>query len=148
VSRIDIHPTTKEPDRHIVRVAPVVSRTIIIGEAPTKLNLGPYYQDEVLAPSDARPGRHPGLSHSHSNKPPRCREVWFDKVVTMLLGLPCPIKTWHTISTNQNLPSEQKWPVLDRHRWRLPHRNLRIFTTLSPPFPSECSTNLPTCPAR
>jgi hypothetical protein len=30
--------------------------------------------------------------------------------------------------------------VLNRHRWGLPHRNLRIKTTLFPPFPSECST--------
>jgi hypothetical protein len=92
VSRIDIHSTVKEPDRHIVRVAPVVSRMAIIGEVPTKSNLGPYSQDEVLAPSDTRTGCHPGLSHSHSNKPPRCREVRFNKVVTRLLGLSCPIK--------------------------------------------------------
>jgi hypothetical protein len=30
--------------------------------------------------------------------------------------------------------------VLTQHRQRLPHRNLRIATTLSPPSPSECST--------
>jgi hypothetical protein len=33
--------------------------------------------------------------------------------------------------------------VLKRHRRGLPHRNLRIATVLSPPFPSECSTSLP-----
>jgi hypothetical protein len=31
--------------------------------------------------------------------------------------------------------------VLNRYRRGLPHRNLRIATTLSPPFPSECSTS-------
>jgi hypothetical protein len=33
--------------------------------------------------------------------------------------------------------------VLKRHRRRLPHRNLRITTSLFPPFPSECSTDPP-----
>jgi hypothetical protein len=39
-----------------------------------------------------RPGRHPGLPHSPSTKPSRCREGRFKKVVTKLLGLPSPIK--------------------------------------------------------
>jgi hypothetical protein len=33
--------------------------------------------------------------------------------------------------------------VLKRHRRGLSHKNLRIATTLSPPFPSECSTGPP-----
>jgi hypothetical protein len=33
--------------------------------------------------------------------------------------------------------------VLNRHRWGLPHRNLRITTILSLPFPSKCSTDPP-----
>jgi hypothetical protein len=33
--------------------------------------------------------------------------------------------------------------VLNRHRWGLPQRNIRIATTFSPPFPSECSTGPP-----
>jgi hypothetical protein len=36
--------------------------------------------------------------------------------------------------------------VLHRHRQGLPHRNLEIATTLSPPFPSECSTDPPKWP--
>jgi hypothetical protein len=36
--------------------------------------------------------------------------------------------------------------VLNRHRRGLPHKNLRIATTISPSFPSECSTDLPTGP--
>jgi hypothetical protein len=36
--------------------------------------------------------------------------------------------------------------VLNRHMQGLPHRNLSIATTLSPPFPSECSTDLPKWP--
>jgi hypothetical protein len=30
--------------------------------------------------------------------------------------------------------------VLNWHRWMLPYKNLKIATTLSSPFPSECST--------
>jgi hypothetical protein len=36
--------------------------------------------------------------------------------------------------------------VLNRHRQELPYRNLGIATTLSPPFPSECSTGPPNWP--
>jgi hypothetical protein len=36
--------------------------------------------------------------------------------------------------------------VLNQHRWGLPHRNLRIATSLSPPFPSKCSTGPPNWP--
>jgi hypothetical protein len=35
----------------------------------------------------------------------------------------------------QYLLTDTNPSVLNRHRWRLPHRNLRITTTLSPPFP-------------
>jgi hypothetical protein len=83
-------------------VTPGVSRTTIVREVPTKSKLGPCSQDEVLAPSDARPGHHPGLPHSPSNKPPRSWEVRFDEVVTGLLGLSGLIKP---ASTNQGLPS-------------------------------------------
>jgi hypothetical protein len=70
VTRIDIHLTEEEPDRHVIHMATGVSRTITIREVPTKLKSGHCSQDEVLTPSDARPGRHPGLPHSPSNKPP------------------------------------------------------------------------------
>jgi hypothetical protein len=36
--------------------------------------------------------------------------------------------------------------VLNRHKRGLPHRNLRIDTTLSSPFSSECSTDPPKWP--
>jgi hypothetical protein len=36
--------------------------------------------------------------------------------------------------------------VLNRHNRGLPHRNLRIATSLSLPFPSECSTVPPKWP--
>jgi hypothetical protein len=92
VTQINIHPTGEEPDRHIVRVALGVSCTTTVREVPTKSKLGLCSREEILAPSDARPDRHPGLPHSPSNKQPRSREGWFDKVVTGLLGLPGLIK--------------------------------------------------------
>jgi hypothetical protein len=108
VIRIDIHLTGEEPDQHVVRVTPWVSRTTTICDVPTKLKSGPCSRDEVLAPSDAQPSHHPGLPHSPSNWPPRRREVWFDEVVTRLLGLLGSIKTRHAASTNQSLPSVTK----------------------------------------
>jgi hypothetical protein len=88
-----LHPTGEEPDQHTVYVTSGVSRMTTICDVPTKSKSGPYFRDEVLAPSNAHPSRHPGLFHSPSKKSPRSREVRFDKVVTRLLGLPGPIKT-------------------------------------------------------
>jgi hypothetical protein len=48
----DIHHVREEPDQHVIRLASRVSRTTTVHEIPTKSNLGPYSQDEVLAPSD------------------------------------------------------------------------------------------------
>jgi hypothetical protein len=103
--QIDIHHAGKEPDQHVIRVAPRVSRMTTVGEVLTKSKLGLFSRDEVLAPSDARPGFHPRLPHSSSNKPPRSREGQFDKVVLGLLGLPGHIKTQQLVSTNQSLLS-------------------------------------------
>jgi hypothetical protein len=52
-----------------------------------------------------------------------------------------PHKIRHVASTNQGLPSGPKRSVLNRHRQGLPHRNLRIATTLFLFFPFECSTD-------
>jgi hypothetical protein len=118
---------------------PDVSRTTIIHEVPTKSNMGLCSQDEVLAPSDVRPGCHPGLPHSPSNKPPRSREGWFNKLVTGLWGLAGPIKpdTWSV--QIKDCHRGQNNVVLNRHRQGLPSWNLRKAMSLSPPFPSEWS---------
>jgi hypothetical protein len=92
VIQIGVHPIGEKPDQHIVRATPGVSRTTTIRKVPTKSKSGSCSRDEVLTSSDARPGRHPGLPHSPSNKLPQSREVWFNKVVTGLLGLQDPIK--------------------------------------------------------
>jgi hypothetical protein len=105
MTQINIHHAEKEPDRHVVRVAPGVPRMTTIGEVPTKSKSGLCPRDEVLAPTDARPNRHPGLPYSPSNKPPRSREGQIDKVVPGLLGLSGPIKLRQVVSTNQSLQS-------------------------------------------
>jgi hypothetical protein len=68
--RINIHPAEEEPDQHIVRVTPGVSCTTMVHDVSTKSKSGLCSWDEVLAPSDALPDRHPRLPHSPSNKPP------------------------------------------------------------------------------
>jgi hypothetical protein len=65
--QIDIHPVGEEPDQRTIHVTPGVSRTTTLCEVPTKSKSGPCSRDEVLAASDARPDRHPGLPHSPSN---------------------------------------------------------------------------------
>jgi hypothetical protein len=52
VIRIDIHPVRKEPDQHVVRVAPRVSCTITIHKVSTRSKSGLCSRDEILVPSD------------------------------------------------------------------------------------------------
>jgi hypothetical protein len=72
-------------------------------------------------------------------------EIDFGQVVTQLHQLTGPITPacdryiqYFITGTN---PSVLNW-----HRWGLPQRNLGIATTLSPSFPSECSTDPPKWP--
>jgi hypothetical protein len=73
VTSIDIYTIGEEPDQHVICVAPGVSRTTTIRKVPTKSKSGSRSLDEVLAPSDAQPDRHPGLPHSLSNTSPQSR---------------------------------------------------------------------------
>jgi hypothetical protein len=43
----------------------------------------------------------------------------------------------------QYLPTGTNPSILNRHRRGLPHKNLEIATSLSPPFSSECSIDPP-----
>jgi hypothetical protein len=92
IIRIGIHTVGEEPDQHVLRVAPRVS----VQQPSTKSLLGrnqtPTLRMKSWLPAIVRPSRHPRLPHSPSTKPPKSREVRFDKVVTELLGLPGPIK--------------------------------------------------------
>jgi hypothetical protein len=70
-TRMNIHLAGEEPDQHAIRATLGVSRTSTICEVPTNSKYVPCYRDEVLSPSNTRPGRHPGLPHSPSNKTPQ-----------------------------------------------------------------------------
>jgi hypothetical protein len=60
----------------------------------------------------------------------------FGEVITGLLGLLGPIKIRHVVSTQlKTCHRGQNDAVLNRLGWGLPHRNLGIATSLSPPFP-------------
>jgi hypothetical protein len=90
--QIGIYPTGEKPNQHIVRVAPRVSCMTTVREVPTRSKSDPAPGMKSWLPVIVWPSRHPGLPHSPSTKPPRSKEVRFDKVVTKLLGLSGPIK--------------------------------------------------------
>jgi hypothetical protein len=130
------YPAGKEPDQHVIRLTP-----------------GGSHVWQPFAKSLLHWNRSPihrwSLGHwSHSSSHNIIKAgVRFSKVVTWLLGLPDPIKTWHVVSTQLIAYHRgQNGVFLNWNRRGLPHRNLRIATTLSPPFPSVCSTDPPTCP--
>jgi hypothetical protein len=102
----------------------------------------PYSRNEVLALGLILPLK--------SKSTTRSREVWFDIVVIKATRLIGPHKkTGHAVSTQlKAYHRDQNSVVLNRHGGGLPHRNIRTATTLSTPFPSECSTDPPTGPAR
>jgi hypothetical protein len=52
VIRIGVHPAGEEPNQHVIRMLPWVSRMTTIYKVPTRSKSGPYSRDEVLAPSD------------------------------------------------------------------------------------------------
>jgi hypothetical protein len=88
-------------------------------------------------------------SPSKSKSTTWSREVRFDIVVTKATRLIGPHKTQHAVSTQlKACHRDQSDAVLNQHGRGLPHRILGIDTSLSLPFPSECSTDPPTGPAR
>jgi hypothetical protein len=91
-------------------------------------------------PVIVQPDRRRRLPHSPSNNPPWSREGQFDKVVTGLQGLPGPINPTYGQYESKLIHRSQNNTVLNRYMRGLPPWNLGIATTLSPPFPSECST--------
>jgi hypothetical protein len=61
-----------------------------------------------------RPGRHPRLPHSPSDKPPQSREGRFDKVVTGLLGLPGPINpTCGQYKSSLAIGAKMTWSLIN-----------------------------------
>jgi hypothetical protein len=140
-TRIDIHPTVKEPDQHAIRLTPGGSYVWQPFASPYFVEIGPLLPGWSLGPRPHSPSKSKSTTQS--------RDVQFDIVITKATRLIEPHKTWHAVSTQLKACHRgQNGAVLNRHRRGLPHRNLRIATSLSPPFPFECSTDPPTCPAR
>jgi hypothetical protein len=104
------------------------------------LNWAPVSGMKSWSSTIVRPGCHPGLPHSSYDQPPWSREARFNKVVTRLLGLRGPTKPDMLSVHIKACHRGQNNVILSRHRRGLPPWNPRIATTLSPPFPSECST--------
>jgi hypothetical protein len=139
VTRIDIHPAGEEPDQHAIRLIPGGSNVWKPFANPYYVEIRPLLPGWSLGPQPHSP--------SKSKSTTRSREVRFDIVVTKATRLIGPHKTQHAVSTQLKAWHQgQNDAVLNWHGWGLPHRNLRIATTPSPPFPSEYSTDPPTCP--
>jgi hypothetical protein len=49
---IGVHPAGEEPDQHVIRMAPRVSRMTTVHKVPTRLKSGLYSRDEILVPDD------------------------------------------------------------------------------------------------
>jgi hypothetical protein len=135
--QIGVYTAGEESDQHVIHMAPWVSRTTTIHKVPTRSKLELCSRNEVLAPNDrlTRPS-----SCCLILPPPNHLEAgreWFDKVVTGLLGLPSLINTTCGQSKSKLVHRGQNDMILNRHRWGLLPLNLRIATTLSPPFPFE-----------
>jgi hypothetical protein len=62
--QINVHTVGEEPDQHVVRMNPGISHMTTVCEVPMKSKSGICSCDEVLAPSDAGSGCHPGASFS------------------------------------------------------------------------------------
>jgi hypothetical protein len=138
---IDIHPAGEEPDQHAIRLTPRGSHVWQPFTSSYYVEIMPLLMGWSLGP---RPH-----SASKSKSTTRSREVRFDIVVTKATRLIASHKTRHAVSTQLKACHRgQNGTVLNRYGWGLPHRYLGIATTLSPPFPSECYTDPPTCPAR
>jgi hypothetical protein len=139
VTRIDIYPAGEEPDRHAIRLTLIGSRVWQPSVSPYYVEIGPLLPGWSIGPRPHSPSKNKSITWS--------REVRFDIVVTKAPQLIGPHKFWHAISTHLKAYHRgQNDTVLNRHGRCLPHRNLGIATSLSPPFSSKCSTDPPTDP--
>jgi hypothetical protein len=108
VSCFGVHPTGGQPDNTLY--ACPLRHHVQFHIVPTRSKVGPCTRDEVLVPSNSSARPSSWLPHPPSIKLPWSREVWFNKVVTKILGLSDPIKARHAVSTILNLVTEAKMP--------------------------------------
>jgi hypothetical protein len=134
MTRIDIHTIGEEPDQHAIHLTPGGSHIWQLFASPYYIEIGPLLPGWSLGPRPHSPSKSKSTTQS--------REVWFDIVVAKAARLIGPHQTWHAVSTQLKACHQgQNDAVLNWHGRGLPYRNLGIATTLSPPFPSECSTD-------
>jgi hypothetical protein len=134
--RIGVHPTGKEPDQHVLRVTPGVSRTTTVRKSllsqtwATALgvkswplgSLGPTVVVGCLILSPTNHLKQGGTVRQSSYKATRFTgahkpDMWSVQMKACHQG--------------------QNDVFLNRHKWGLPPWNLGIATTLSSPFPFE-----------
>jgi hypothetical protein len=130
--------TGKEPDQHVIRLTPRGSHVWQpLAKSLLHRNPSPVHWWS-LGPRPHTP------SHNILKAGSAVQRSSYR--ATCLTG---PIKTQHVVSRQvQTCHRGENCVVLNRHEQRLPHRNLGIAIALSPPFPSECSTDPPPCPSR
>jgi hypothetical protein len=138
------HASPRTPGVRFLWAIPVCGNLsqVIISIAQTLLLLRKRAPDTTLSPAEWSTGPPPNFStnttieavmkvkHLLTNKLHR-----FTRLIT-----PACNRYVQYLLTGTN-PS-----VLNQHKRGLPHRNLRIATTLFPPFPFECSTGPPKWP--
>jgi hypothetical protein len=90
--QISVHHVGEEPNQHVVCMAHMSHVRQPFTKSLLGQNRAPAPGMKSWLPGIIWPGCHPGLPHSPSNKPPRSREVQFDKLVNKLLRLLGPIK--------------------------------------------------------
>jgi hypothetical protein len=128
---IDIHPAGEKPNQHAIRSTPGGSH---VWQPFTKSLL---YRNWSPAHGWNVGSRPHSPSHNILKAGGVVRRSSYR--ATRLTG---PIEIQHVVSTQLKACHwGQKNVVLNWHRWVLPHRNLKIATTHSPSFPSECSTD-------
>jgi hypothetical protein len=134
VTRIDIHPVGEELDQHTICLTPWGSHVWQPLASSYLVKIRPLLPVWSLDPCPHSPSKSKSTTQS--------REVRFNKVVTKATQLIRTHKTRHAVSTQLKACHRgQNGADLNRHRRGLPHRHLGIATALSPPFPSECSTD-------
>jgi hypothetical protein len=105
VIRVDIHPIGKEPNNtsYVWSLRSHVRQPY--AKSLLSRNWPPTHRMKSWLPVIIWPGRHPGLPHSPSTKPPQSREMRFNKVVTKLLSNPIfmPKPSTHRIFAHDHL---------------------------------------------
>jgi hypothetical protein len=137
--QIDVHPAGDEPDQHNVRLASWVSRMTTVRESVLS---------QAWAPAPEMKSWPPGSSGWPSSW---AASFSLQQTTFKQGGTVRESGYWATRFTGAHKTDKQSVQikpyhrgqndvVINRHRWGLPPRNLRIGMALSLPFPSECST--------